>query len=238
MVDQRATLDFDMLEKHASDPACGLMILCNPMNPNGSVLSNEELTLIGAICDKHNVVLCSDEIHCDLIIDPSERHIPAGKVEALEGRSITLMAASKTFNIAGLGTSFAVIPNARLRNRFVQATQGLVPWANILGLVATELAFTQCHEWHQALLKHLKSNRDLLASEINKIDGLSYLPAPATFLAWIDASGLDYSDPQVWFENKGVGPSPGRDFGAPQYARINFASSRSYLNRLIDRLKA
>lgn len=237
-VEGRDTIDFERLEQQAMDPDCHLMILCNPMNPHGSVLTNAELQRIGEICDANDVVLCSDEIHCDLILEPELQHIPAGKVDSLANNSITLMAASKTFNIAGLGTSFAIIPDARLRSRFTRGTQGLVPWPNILGLVATELAFTQCHDWHHQLLSHLRSNRDLLSTSLNQVSGLKFQPAQATFLAWIDASGLGYRDPQQWFEKKGVGPSSGKDFGAQQHVRLNFACSQQYLLGVIERIRA
>lgn len=233
----RETIDLASLESLASDPKCHLMILCNPMNPNGSVLTSTELTQISEICQRYQVILCSDEIHCDLILDPTFKHIPAGKVVGLEDNSITLMAASKTFNVAGLGTSFAVIPDEKLRARFVRGTQGLVPWANILGLVATEIAFSQCQDWHQALLTHLRENRDYLAKAVEGIPGLDYQVSPATFLAWIDASGLGLQNPQSWFEDKGIGPSPGADFGSPQHVRINFASSRAYLEQIVTRLQ-
>ena len=237
-IDQRWTLDFDELEKQAADPACKLFIVCNPMNPVGSVLSAEELQRIANICNKNNVLLCSDEIHCDLILDTQAKHIPAGKVPALAESSITLMAASKTFNVAGLGTSFAIIPNTKLRQRFNAAAQGIVPWVNVLGQVATEAAFTHCDEWHQAELDYLRANRDYLVEQINAIEGLRLLTPQATFLAWIDASGLGVDNPQGYFESKGIGPSPGIDFGDKNFVRINFGCPRSYLEQMIGLLKA
>ena len=107
-VDGRWMLDFDVLEGHAKDPKCSLFILCNPMNPVGSMLDEAQLTRVAEICANNNVMLCSDEIHCDLILDTQAKHIPAGKLAAGKDNSVTLMAASKTFNVAGLGTSFAI----------------------------------------------------------------------------------------------------------------------------------
>ncbi|WP_218354653.1 MalY/PatB family protein [Alteromonas lipotrueiana] len=236
--DGRFTLDFEQLEREASDPACTLMILCNPMNPVGSVLNADELSKIGDICKQHNVVLCSDEIHCDLILESQHKHLPAGRDASLSHNSVTLMAASKTFNIAGLGASFAIIPDSRLRQSFNQAAAGIVPWVNQLGLVATEAAFTQCDDWHQQQLAYLKENRDLLVERINNIDGLSVTAAPATFLAWVDASKLNVDDVQKWAEERGVGPSPGKDFGAPDHFRINFGCSRQFLTAILDRLSS
>jgi cystathionine beta-lyase len=235
-VDGRWTIDLVELERQAADPKCKLFIVCNPMNPVGSVLSASEIATIAGICEKHNVTLCSDEIHCDLILEEGVNHIPAGKVTGLMERSVTLMAASKTFNVAGLGTSFAIIPDANVRAQFIQSTAGIVPWANILGLVATEAAFTLCDEWLDAQIRYLRGNRDLLVERINQIDGLRVVKGDATFLAWVDASGLDVANVQQWCESKGVGPSPGVDFGAPDYFRINFGCSRNMLNTILDKL--
>ena len=236
IVDERWTLDFEQLEIAAADPRCSLFILCNPMNPVGSMLTDDELDRIADICERHNIVLCSDEIHCDLILQEGVKHIPAGRKAALKDRSITLMAASKTFNVAGLGASFAIIPDPALRLRFNQAASGMMPWANILGLVATEAAFEHGGEWLKQQLVFLRENRDILCNAVNATSGLSTLKADATFLAWIDASGLGVADTQAWAEAKGVGPSPGRDFGAPEFFRVNFGCSRDMLNEIISRL--
>lgn len=236
-IDGRWMLDFDVLEKHAQDPKCTLFILCNPMNPVGSMLDEAQLTRIADICAQNNVMLCSDEIHCDLILDTEAKHIPAGKLAAAKDNSVTLMAASKTFNVAGLGTSFAIIPDAKVRQRFNQAAQGLVPWVNVMGLAATQAAFTQCDDWLSAQLEYLRGNRDYLVEQINQIDGLRVLAPQATFLAWIDASGLGVANPQAYFEEKGIGPSAGIDFGDKQFVRINFGCPRSQLEQAIACLK-
>ncbi|GAA0858555.1 PatB family C-S lyase [Aliiglaciecola litoralis] len=233
----RWTLDFAQLEQQAADPKSKLLILCNPMNPVGSVLSQNELDRVSAICRANDVVLCSDEIHCDLVLDESKKHLPAGKITGLENNSVTLMAASKTFNIAGLATSFAIIPNAHLRTQFMSAMQGFVPWANVMGLVATEAAFTQCDQWHQQLLDYLRGNLDYIQQQVDSIPGLRLLKVEATYLAWIDATGLEVDNPQSYFEARGVGPSPGIDFGNKQYVRINFGCPRSMLVEAFGRLK-
>ena len=235
--DERYTIDFEALEKEAAKPECKLFILCNPMNPVGSVFSKDELTRIASICEKYSVVLCSDEIHCDLIFD-DVKHIPAGAIEEVSHSSITLMAASKTFNVAGLGTSFAIIPNRKIRNEFVKAGAGIVPWPNILGLVAVEAAFTQCNAWHSEQMQYLRKNRDYLVNAINEIDGLSTVSPQATFLLWVDASNLKVDNTQTWCEQKGVGPSPGRDFGNGDFFRLNFGCSKAYLEQIVKRLQA
>lgn len=236
-VDGRWTLDFDELEKVAKDPKATLFIMCNPMNPVGSVLTQAELDKVARICSKYNVMLCSDEIHCDLILD-DVKHLPASAHPDLAQHSLTLMAASKTFNVAGLGTSFTIIPNAKLRSAFNKAARGIVPWVTVTGLTATNAAFRHCDDWLKAELTYLKGNRDFLVSEINQIPGLKALAPAATFLLWVDASGLGVADTQLWCENKGIGPSPGRDFGNKQFFRLNFGCSRDYLIEAIEKLKS
>lgn len=232
----RWTLDFDQLEQEAAHPDAHLFILCNPMNPVGSVLTQEELDTVAAICNKHGVVLCSDEIHCDLILNDSLKHIPASSVPALAENSVTLMAASKTFNIAGLGTSFAVIPNTKIRATFNKSAMGIVPWANVLGLVATEAAFTLCDEWLTQQIRYLQKNKAIVVEGINRIEGLKLMAPDATFLAWVDATGLGVDNPLHWCESKGVGPSGGADFGWQQYFRINFGCSTELLCEALERM--
>jgi len=233
----RWTLDFDALEGLAADPRCTLYLQCNPMNPCGSVLTGEELARTAEICRRHGVLLCSDEIHCDLVLDPGARHLPASALAELRDHSLTLMAANKTFNIAGLGAAFAVIPDPGLRHRYRQALIGTVPWVNLLGLVATEAALTRCDAWHGELLAYLRGNRDRLCGELNRLPGLAVIPPAATFLAWVNAAGLGAKDVQEAFEAAGVGPSPGRDFGGPNFARINFGCPRSLVDQAADRLR-
>jgi cystathionine beta-lyase len=206
------------------------------MNPCGSVLTAEELARTADLCRRHGVLLCSDEIHCDLVLDPEARHIPTGGLADAQNRSVTLMAASKTFNVAGLGAAFAVIPEPDLRQRYRRALTGTVPWVNLFGLVATEAALTHCDTWHAELLTYLRGNRDRLCAAVNRLPGLSVVAPQATFLAWVDAAALDVQDVQAFFEAAGVGPSPGRDFGDPAFVRLNFGCPRSILEDAAGRL--
>lgn len=235
---ERWVLDFDELERKSADPLCKLFLFCNPMNPCGSVLTTDELKRVEAICLKHDVLLCSDEIHCDLVLDESARHIPAGTLSEIGEQAITIMAPSKTFNIAGLGASFVIIRDPAIRKRYHHATFGIMPWINVLGQVATIAAFTECDDWLKAQLDYLRGNRNYLAEELNKLEGFSYLPTQATFLAWVDASGLNVKDVQQYMLKRGVGPSAGSDFGASHFTRINFACPRTYLEQMIARLQA
>ncbi|MCP3674049.1 MAG: putative C-S lyase [Gammaproteobacteria bacterium] len=235
MKDGRWTFDFDDLERKASDPKARMFILCNPMNPCGSVLTADELARIEAICLQHDVMLCSDEIHCDLILDDVS-HIPAGSLSEIGSQCITIMAASKTFNIAGLASSYVIIPDEKIRQQFIQTTISMQLWVNVLGMIATEKALTECDDWYESQLDYLRGNRQYLKQAFKSIDGFDYKPAAATFLAWIDASTLDAKDVHQYMLSKGVGPTAGEDFGRPNFTRINFACPRSYLEQAIERL--
>ena len=237
MIGGRWQLDFDVLEQQAAKPNAKVFLLCNPMNPCGSVYTADELARIEQICLEHNVILCSDEIHADLILEQTERHIPAGTLSKIGDQAITLMAASKTFNIAGFGVSFAIIEDPSIRAKFKRGADGLCPSANNLGVIATKTAFTECEDWYQAQLSYLRDNQAYLETEINRLPGLEYIPQAATYLAWVNAEGLGVDDVQSVFEEAGVGPSPGKDFGWPNYVRINFACPRSMLVCAIERLQ-
>lgn len=228
--------DWATLEQALADPDCHLMILCNPMNPQGLMLGHRELQRLAELCREHQVMLCSDEIHCDLILAPGARHYPAGSLPDIADQSITLMAASKTFNVAGLGCSFAIIPNGDLRRKLQSKGQDVMPHPNFMGLLATEAAFSHGHDWLMALQAHLKANRDRVATVIGELDGLNYEPAPATFLAWIE-SDLAPGEAMARFNEAGIMPSDGKDFGDPRSVRLNFGTGRDTLDLALDRLQ-
>ncbi|GGX64838.1 MalY/PatB family protein [Saccharospirillum salsuginis] len=234
---ERWIWDWAHLESELADPNCHLMILCNPMNPHGTVLTADDLERLGALCEQHEVVLCSDEIHCDLRLDPECQHVPAGRVPTLSANSLTLMAASKTFNVAGLGCSFAIIPDADLRLRFQAVGRDLVPHPNFLGYCAAEAAFRDGKDWLVALRGHLRANREHVAQVFNSLPGLRYRPQPATFLAWIE-SDLEVGAAMRHFVKAGLMPSDGKEFGDPTAVRLNFGTDRSTLERALTQLEA
>ncbi|WP_257254384.1 MULTISPECIES: PatB family C-S lyase [unclassified Endozoicomonas] len=218
-----------------------LLMLCNPQNPNGRVLSRKELETIEALCKKYNIVVCSDEVHCDLILDRNAEHIPyASLSDFTRDTSITLMSPSKTFNVAGLGCAFAIIPDGTLRMEFQRVRKGIVPDPDnmLMGFTAARAAYEHGEPWRQSLLDYLRGNHDLLMSEINGIEGLTMLPLQSTYLAWINVSELGLDDPHRFFEEAGVGFSPGAQFGDRDYLRMNFGCSRSTLEEGIRRIKA
>ncbi len=235
--DGRWLLDLESLERQAKDSE--LLLFCNPHNPGGTIYTREELEAINDIAQRHNLVVCSDEIHCDLLLDKGKPHLPYAAInEDAADRSIILMAPSKTFNIAGLCCSFAVVPNPELRTRFIRAARGIMADVNLLGFVAAEAAYADGEEWLQAQLDYLRRNRDLLVERLNGVPGVRVLSPEATYLAWIDISALKLDDPIGFFEQAGVGLSPGGQFGGSDFVRLNFGCPRAMLDEALHRMIA
>lgn len=234
---QRWVVDLSACES-ALNGSQSLLLLCNPHNPGGTVYTREELEAQHAFAQKHNLVVCSDEIHCDLMLDKSAQHIPFAALNAeAEQRSIVLMAPSKTFNIAGLGASFAIIPNPELRQQFIRERTGLVPNVDILAYVAAAAAYRDGQAWLDAQLDYLRGNYQLVLERINQMPGLSLKPFASTYLAWIDATQLPVKNPHAFFEQAGVGLSAGTDFYAAGFLRLNFGCPRSLLEKALDRMQ-
>ncbi len=232
----RWTFDLDAIEA-AITPRTRLLLLCSPHNPVGRVWGRDELADLAEICLRHNVAICSDEIHADLVLDEDKPHIPTATLSPeVAAATITLRAPSKTFNIPGLGCSYAVIPDPQLRAAFKRAMAGIVPHVNVLGFTAALAAYRHGHDWHAALLAYLRSNRDLLEAAIGRMPGLSIAHVEATYLAWIDARQAGFEEPAKAFEAGGVGLSDGAAFGAPGFVRLNFGCPRPLLLEAIERM--
>jgi cysteine-S-conjugate beta-lyase len=232
----RWEFDFAMLER-AITPRTGLFLLCSPHNPVGRAFSREELTELVRICVKHDLIICSDEIHCGLILDSDKPHVPTAALgsEAAE-RTITLMAPSKTFNLPGLGCAFAVIPNTELRRDFRKAMAGIVPYVNTLGYTAALVAYRDAGDWHSALLDYLRNNRDVVAKAISRMPGLSMSHVEATYLAWIDCREAGLKNPVRFFEDAGVGLGNGAAFGGQGFVRLTFGCPRSILEEALQKM--
>lgn len=231
----RITVDVDRFQRSITDQT-RLLLLCNPHNPVGRSFGREEIARVAEVCLRHHIVICSDEIHCDLILD-EQRHVCTATLSPeVEQQTITLMAPSKTFNIPGLGCAMAIIPNGPLRRRFADAKAGLVPHVNALGYEAALAAYRHGEPWRRALLKYLRANREVLLTEINRIPGLSMAALEATYLAWIDARDLGVDDPARFFEQAGVGLSDGADFDGPGFVRLNFGCTRATLEQAVARM--
>lgn len=234
----RWSWDFAALEA-AVTPATRLLLLCHPHNPVGRAWDADELQALAEFAARHDLVVCSDEIHCDLVLDPERRHVPFARLgEDAARRSITLMAPSKTYNIAGLGCSLAIIPDPALRRRYQAARRGIVPDVNVLALTACASALLEGEAWRQDLLAVLRANRDRVEAAVSAMPGLSLGHVEATYLAWIDARGLGVDAPVEFFEAAGVGLSDGRDFGLPGWVRLNFGCAPALLDQALDRMRA
>jgi len=213
-------------------------MLCNPHNPGGTIFRRDELERIGAVAVKHDLIVVSDEIHCDLLLEPGMRHCPIASLSpALASRTITLMAPSKTFNLAGIGVAFAVIEDAALREAFSFDLKKSVHDASLFAYEAAVAAYREGEPWLAAQLDYLRGNRDLVEATVARLPGVETAHLEATYLSWIDCSGLGIPDPHSHFLKHGLGLSPGADFGAPQFVRLNFGTQRKLLTRAMERFE-
>ncbi|MBU5635515.1 PatB family C-S lyase [Geomonas sp. Red69] len=230
-------LDLEALEA-AVTPRTRQLLLCSPHNPVGRVWTREELVALDEFAARHDLVICSDEIHAGLVLEPGVRHIPIATLSPeTSRRTITLMAPSKTYNVPGLGCSFAVISDDTLRRAFRKAMGRIVPHVNLLGYTAAEAAYRDGEEWRRELLEYLRGNRDLVEEEVTGM-GLCVARVEATYLSWIDLRKTGIEDPVRFFEEAGVGLSGGSDFGLPGYVRLNFGCRRELLKEALRRMKA
>jgi cystathionine beta-lyase len=216
-------------------------VLCNPHNPVGRVYGRDELERMAELCLARNVVICSDEIHSDLLYR-GQRHTPiASLAPEIAQRAITFIAPSKTFNMPGLQASIAVVQNAELRERFQAARQMLVGGINLLGLVAMQAAYSEGQEWLDQLLVYLEANRDFLSDFVSsELPGLNMVKPEGTYLAWIDCRGAHLEKPCEFFLNNArVALSDGAIFGTggQGFVRLNFGCPRSMLEEALIRLK-
>ncbi|MBX3009940.1 MAG: PatB family C-S lyase [Caldilineaceae bacterium] len=213
-----------------------LFILCNPHNPIGRAYTRAELQQLAEFCLRHDLVICSDEIHCDLLLG-STQHIPLASLDPeIAERTITLMAPSKTFNVPGLGCSLAIIPNAGLRQKLQKASNGIVPHVNLLGYTAAVAAYAECEDWLQELRTYLTANRDLLVETITReMPQLRVTVPEATYLGWIDCreSGIEGNPQKFFLEQAKVALNDGVPFGdgGEGFVRLNFGCPRGLLEQ-------
>ncbi|NDW01766.1 putative C-S lyase [Yangia sp. PrR002] len=235
----RWTSDEGEMEQAAR--ASDALLLCNPQNPTGRVYTRSELALRADLCLRHDMVLISDEIHCGLVLD-GRSHIPAASLSPeIAARSVTLMAASKTWNVPGLKTAFAIIPDATMRACFEGSKRGMVDSVNVLGLAGMSAAYEQCSDWRDAARAQLAANRDRLAARLpDVLPGAKMLPAEAGFLAWIDcrALGLPLPASEFFLERARVALSGGTDFGPglEGWVRLNYGCTPELLDEALHRM--
>jgi cystathionine beta-lyase len=236
-------MDFSLLEKQVK--TAKMLILCNPHNPVGRCWRKDELLLLGEMCLKNNVLVISDEIHCDLVL-PGYKHTPfatLGHQYALN--SITFHAASKTFNLAGLATSTAIIPHPELRQRFNDYVHSMeAELGNIFGKVSTQAAMTYGDEWLAQLLDYVQGNIDYVSDFLTaNLPKVVFSKPQATYMMWLDFNGYGLSEEELWrkmTQEAQLGLNRGKDFGVDGsgFFRINLACPRATVEEAMRRLKA
>jgi cystathionine beta-lyase len=219
-----------------------LFMLCNPHNPVGRCYTREELISLAEICTRNDLIICSDEIHCDLMLGNSS-HLPIATLSPeIAKRCITLMAPSKTFNIAGLYCGFAIIQNPSLRKRYQLAAQGIVPQVNLLGFTAALAAYKNCETWHKELMIYLNGNRNYFIDYVQEHLPMLRTTIPeGTFLAWLDcsATGIIGNQHEFFLHLAKVALNDGQRFGqgGSDFVRLNFGCSRSTLTQALMQMK-
>ena len=225
-----------------------MFLLCQPHNPTGQIYTRSELERMAQICLRHNVIICSDEIHSELLLGDA-RHIPlAALAPEITRRTITLVSPSKTFNLVGLFCGFAIIPEPGLRARYRQVLEHLVLHVNSLGLMAAEVAFSgACEPWLEALRKYLTANRDCVVDFVaRELAGVRVTVPQATYLAWLDfgelvrAGRVPSAPYRFLLQEAKVGLNPGAEFGpgGEHFVRLNFGCPRATLLSALQRIKA
>ncbi len=240
--DGQYEIDLDRFEATITDRT-RILILCNPHNPVGRVFRRDELERMAEICLRHNVLICSDEIHGDLVFT-GHQHLPIAALSPeVAAQTVTLLAPSKTYNIAGLHCAVAIIPNAELRQRFQAARADLVPGVDVLGYVAMLAAYRDGGPWLAAVLRYLEDNRDFLFEYVNAhLPGVTMAKPEGTYLAWLDCRGAGLPDnPHRFFLKKArVAVNDGATFGpgGEGFVRLNFACPRATLLAALERMRA
>jgi len=238
--DGRWEIDVDAFEAAVTDRT-RVFILCNPHNPVGRVFSRGDLERLAAVCLRHDVLICSDEIHCDLLFD-GQRHTPIASLDAeVARRCVTLMAPSKTFNVPGLRCSFAIIPDAALRRRIAGEPSDFSE-VNNMGLVATLAAYRDGQAWLDRVLAYLQANRDFVVDYVRReLPGIGVIAPEATYLAWMDCrrSGIAGNAQQFFLDRARVALQDGAWFGTrgEGFVRLNFGCPRSTLAEALGRMR-
>ena len=221
----------------AARPNSRLLYLCNPQNPGGTIFTREELQRLAGFAQKHDLIICSDEIHADILLDAGKPHVPIASVSPdASRRTVTLISPNKAFGFPGAGCAFAIIEDAALRQAFCADHHATVHDPSVFGYEASLAAYRECGDWLEAQLAYLRGNRDLVERTIGALPGLTMAHVEATYLAWIDAAGLAVPDPYKYFLDRGVALSPGAQFGAPSFVRLNFGTQRALLEKALQRM--
>jgi cystathionine beta-lyase len=239
--DGQYEVDFDLFEETITGRTC-LFLLCNPHNPVGRVFTRDELERMAEICLRHDVTICSDEIHCDLVFE-GHQHVPIASLSPEVARqTITLLAPSKTFNIAGIHASVGIITDPDLRQRFQAASAGLVPHLGVLGYTAMLSAYRDGDDWLQQAMAYMQANRDFLYDYVGEfLPGITTEKPEGTYLAWLDCreAGLPDNAHKYFLEEAGVAMNDGATFGkgGEGFVRLNFACPRATLLQALEQMR-
>jgi cystathionine beta-lyase len=239
--DGQYEIDFDAFEDAITEHT-RIFLLCNPHNPVGRVFHRDELEQMAEVCLRNDVVICSDEIHCDLVF-PGHPHLPiASLAPEIADQTITLIAPSKTYNIAGLHCSVAIIQNAELREKYQTAGAGLVGRPGILGFAATLAAYRHGQPWLDAVLCYLEANRDYLVEYVNAhLPGITMASPEGTYLGWLDCrqAGIGDAPHNFFLEQARVALNDGATFGkgGEGFVRLNFGCPRSILHAALEQMR-
>lgn len=236
-------IDWEDLEERLSAPEVTMMIVCNPHNPIGKAWSREDLARIGELCDAHDVVVVSDEIHCD-IMKPGVKHVPfASASDTCRDISITCGSPSKAFNTAGLQSAYVICPNEQLRSAVQEGMKiDDVAFPNTFAMDAIMTAYTKCDVWLDDLNKHIQSNKEEATHYIEqRFDEVVVVPSEATYLLWLDCMELATDATELCEairQETGLILSPGSIFGttAEPFLRMNVACSKAQLQDALQRL--
>lgn len=238
------SLDFEDMENKLRDTRVKLFLLCNPHNPVGRVYTREELMRIAKMCLENNVIVVSDEIHSDLVYE-GHTHIPFSSLsDEIRENSLTFINPSKTFNVPGLRTAAAIVPNKKLRDTFSNTLESnRANCRNSFGLIAFETAYNQCDYYADQMVKYLQSNFEyLLKYFTEKIPKIKVSKAEATYLIWLDCSELDMSPEELsdfMVRNAKVAMNSGSSFGKEgnNFMRMNIACPKSTLEEALRRIE-
>jgi cysteine-S-conjugate beta-lyase len=239
-VNGRWTFDFEKMEAEVTERT-KLFILCNPQNPLGRNFTKDEVIKVAEFCKRHDLVLISDEIHCDLVLNEEEQPFfsALNLPDTLREKLIVLQAPSKTYNIAGMGYAFAIIENDSIRRQYEAAKGHTVPEINCIAFYAAEAAYRHCEPWRLELLDYLRKNRDTVDAFVRSEMPEVIMPKiEATYLAWMDCTSLEYCNPASHLEkNSKIFVSDGAFFGSPRCVRFNFGCSNARVLEGLEKLR-
>jgi cysteine-S-conjugate beta-lyase len=218
-------------------PQSRLLYLCNPQNPGGTIFTRAELERLAELALRHDLLICSDEIHSEILLDHGKPHVPiASLAPEISRRCVTLSSPNKAFNFPGAGCAWAIIEDERLRAAFTADHHATVHDPSVFGFIGALAAYRSGDAWLAAQLEYLRARRDQLEQALVDLPELALAHVEATYLAWIDCSRLPAADAHALFLQHGVALSPGAQFGDARFVRLNFGTQRARLALALERM--